>query len=194
MKSLIGLLFFLGLGLLSAKCQTNVDAPKTYGVDTQFPGVRFDIMKIERTVQNRLMILVCIHATHDISPQGVFLGTRVIPPPHPTWQQVASGIYAPKPFSIRSTVMIDELSQQRYPTLRPVAAPGRGTLRDQTFARIGPGQSAFLNLQFAIPPPPPPPPDGSKPPQQTLSFLFPKAAGPIQHVPLPPPEAVGAHS
>jgi len=172
MKSLIGLLFFLGLGLLSAKCQTNVDAPKTYGVDTQFPGVRFDIMKIERTVQNRLMILVCIHATHDISPQGVFLGTRVIPPPHPTWQQVASGIYAPKPFSIRSTVMIDELSQQRYPTLRPVAPPGRGTLRDQTFARIGPGQSAFLNLQFAMPPPPPPPPPGTQPPPPTQGRHF----------------------
>ena len=178
------LAFFI-LGISPSKGQAQGGAT-VYGTDTQWPGIRFEIVNLQRTMQNRLAILVRIRARGGLPPQGIFLGTQPSIPPHATAIDLASGMYRPIPFSVRSTVMIDELSQQQYPSLPPIAPPGKAWLPALTSTNFHSFQSVYLNLQFAIPPPPPPPPDGSKPPQQTLCFLFPKALGPIQHIPLPP--------
>ncbi len=45
-------------------------------VETKWPGVRFQVFRIERNSLNRLVVAVRIVATDKAPPSGTFLGTK----------------------------------------------------------------------------------------------------------------------
>ena len=91
-----------------------------------------------------------------------------------------------KPFSLKSTVMIDEQTQRKYDVLPPLAPAGKKYLPGGLANVLLPGEARTLSIQFASPPAPPLI-EGREPHKQTVSFLLTGAKGPIVRVPLPPP-------
>ena len=151
-------------------------------VETTWPGVRFQIFRIER-IPNRLVVAVRILATEKAPPTGTFLGVKTPIPSTASPEDVSMGLYDPKPFSLISSVMIDEQSGQRYPVLPSIAPPGRKYLPRTILASLMPGEAELLTIQFAAPPS-----FGEGELQkQTASFLFPNAKAPITRVPIPTP-------
>jgi hypothetical protein len=155
-------------------------------VETRWPGIRLAISKIERIQDNRLLVFVRITASSKSAVSG---NLRGIPNPIPTGADPTKvseeGV---RPFSLASTVMIDEQTQQRYEVLAPVAPPGRKYLPGGIANVLLPGEARTLSIQFASPPVPPLI-EGREPHKQTVSFLLTGAKGPIARVPLPPPSS-----
>jgi hypothetical protein len=173
--------------------QPAAGADLVYQTQTDWPGVNLQIAEIDRIMKGRLVALVRIQATEKALKGGTFLGTIV---PIPAGISLAtqggrdailSGRFAPKPYSLAGSTMTDELTNIRYPMLSPIAPPHEAYPPSITITTLHPGQQELLTIQFAAPPPPPLPAPGQPPVKQTLSFLLPKAKGPIVHVPLPPP-------
>jgi hypothetical protein len=153
-------------------------------VETKWPGVVLAISRIERIQDNRLLVLVRVTATPKSAPGGTFLGMgRLIPAGAITTEVSPEDL---KPFSLASTVMIDEQTQQRYEVLDPVASPGKKYLPGGIANVLLPGEARTLSIQFASPPVSSTI-DGREPHKQTVSFLLTGAKGPIVRVPLPPP-------
>ena len=155
-------------------------------VETKWSGVLFAISRLERIQDNRLLVVVRVIATSKAAPSGTFLGTRPVIPPGTSQDDLATGLYNAKPFSLVSAVMTHEQTQQKYPVLPPVAPPGRKYFPSELANGLLPGQAETLTIQFAAPPAPPPI-EGGKPAKQTVSFLLPSAKGPIINVPIPAP-------
>jgi hypothetical protein len=81
-----------------------------------------------------------------------------------------------KPFSLVSTVMIDEQTQHRYEVLPPVAQPGKKYLPAGFSNVLLPGEARMVSIQFASPPAPPAA-EGRDPPKQTVSFCINRREG-----------------
>jgi hypothetical protein len=149
-------------------------------------GINCQITTIKRIPPNRLLVVVRLLATTETPPEGTLIGyTVTVPslskagPPTPHVD--------PTPFSLASSVMTDEKTKLTYPTLPPVAPPGKAYRPGVALGFLKPNQNLVLTLQFALPPPLPPDPATGVSPQQTVSFMFTNAKGPITHVTLPPP-------
>jgi hypothetical protein len=155
-------------------------------VETKWPGVRFQVFRIERNSLNRLVVAVRIVATDKAPPSGTFLGTKTPIPANASPADIGTGIYDPKPFSLAASEMIDDETRQKYFVLPPIAPPGLTYLPGTIVKSLLPGEATLLTIQFAIPPSPP----GDENRKQTVSFLFPNAKGPITNVLIPSPEAV----
>jgi hypothetical protein len=176
-------LFVLTLSILQAGAQSSQVAGGFPEVETKWPGVRFQLFRIERIPSNRLVVAVRIFATDKAPRSGTFLGTRIPIPANANREDIGMGLYDPKPFSLAGAMMIDEQSKQKYPVLPSIAPVGKRYLPSATLASLMPGQAEMLTIQFAIPPLPP----GEEPQKQTASFVFPEAKGPIVKVQIPPP-------
>ena len=157
-------------------------------VETKWPGVLFAISRLERIQDNRLLVFVRVVATSKSAPSGTFLGTRPAIPPSASKDDIATGLYNGRPFSLASAVMTDDQTQQKYAVLPPVAPPGKAYFPGELANGLLPGQGQTLTIQFAAPPAPPPV-EGGKPAKQTVSFLLPSAKGPIANVPVPAPSS-----
>ena len=155
-------------------------------VDAAWQGVRLIIPKIERIEQDRLVVVVLIQATPAVPPSGVLVGIETPVPPGATKVDIDAGKYAPKPFSLASSVMIDDQTSQKFAVLPPVAPPGKEYFPGSYLGRLQPGQVDIMTIQFAAPPPPPSR-EGMPLPKQTVSFLLAGAKGAIAKVPIPPP-------
>ena len=172
-------------GVLSARAQ-KADKGYLAEVETKWPGVRFAIQLLERIQDNRLLVVVRVIATSKAERSGTFLGTKPEIPAGTSKEEIASGRYGPKPFSLASTVMTDDQTQRTYPVLPSVAPVGKKYLPSELGIGLLPGQSETLTIQFAAPSAPPPIDEG-KPARQTVSFLLPGAKEPVDGVPVPPP-------
>jgi hypothetical protein len=87
------------------------------------------------------------------APGGTFFGMgRLIPARASTTEVSPEDL---KPFSLASTVMIDEQTQQRYEVLDPIASPGKKYLPSGLANVLLPGEARTLSIQFASPPMPP---------------------------------------
>lgn len=173
-----------------AQAQDPASSLQAHEMRTQWPGITFRIVEIRRILQNRLLVIVAIKANKDAPARGIFLGTPVEAPPHTLPENLI--LYQSKPFSLMGSAMTDELTGVQYPSLPPIAPPNMAYFPASTLQTFRPGLRDILSIQFDTPPPPPPPALGQPPVVQTLSFSFPKATGPIVHVPLPPPVVAGA--
>ena len=169
------------LSMFEARAQSSQGAGGFPEVETTWPGVRFQLFRIERIPLNRLVVAVRIFATDKAPRSGTFLGTRTPIPANANREDIGMGLYDPKPFSLAGAVMIDEQSGQKYPVLPSIAPVGKQYLPSATLASLMPGQAEMLTIQFAIPPSPP----GDEAQKQTASFLFPEAKGPIAKVQIP---------
>ncbi|MBE2178929.1 MAG: hypothetical protein IAE97_00455 [Chthoniobacterales bacterium] len=177
-------ILLLGLLPLSLTAQT----PELPAVATEWPGVSYEVVRIERLPENRLLVLFQIAAGKGAAPKGTFVGVPTPIPPNANPDDIRSGRYDPKPFSIAATTMIDETTGSRYPALPPVAPPHIVYPYPEVLVTLAPGgKSRMLSLQFQAPPALP---DASgKVPPQSVSFLLPKAKGALTRVPVPPPVA-----
>lgn len=158
--------------------------------ETNWLGVNYQIIFFKRIPPERLLVGVRIVATSKAAPRGTLIGFPVPIPPNADKYAIMAGYYHPLPLSLAASVMIEDLMQQKYPALAPVAPPGRIYRPGVVLDSLRPGQNLVLTVQFAVPPPPPPPPAGQPPAKQTVSFVFPNAKGPIQKIPVPPAAAV----
>jgi hypothetical protein len=158
-------------------------------VETNWPGIHYQITIIKRIPPDRLLVVIRVLATPEAPPGGTMLGFQAPIPPNLnrnlTSVQIAY-LYPPRPLSFANSIMTDEKTQQKYPSLPPVAPPGKGYRSCVTLAGLRPRQNVILTIQFAVPPPPPPDPSSGTPVKQTVSFLFPNAKAPIAHVSIPP--------
>ena len=153
-------------------------------IETKWPGILLAISRIERIQDNRLLVFVRVTATPKSARSGTFLGMGRPIPPGATHDDVSPEDL--KPFSLASTVMIDDQTQQKYDVLPPVAPPGKRYLPAGLANVLLPGERRTLSIQFTAPPAPPRVED-REPPKQTVSFLLTGAKGPINRVPIPPP-------
>ena len=168
----------------------SLDDPTKYQAETDWTGIDYQLVRLERIEPNRLLALIRIFGTSKTPPEGVLLGTYVPIPPGTKPEDMMKFAAMSRGVSLFPTVMTDDLSQTQYPALRPLQR--WGYLAPVILQRLFSGRSELCHLQFAVPPPPPPPPPGQPPPVQTLSFLIPHAKGPIAHVPIPPLTPAGA--
>jgi hypothetical protein len=159
---------------------------KISNVETKWPGVIFSIYNVERIEDDRLLVWVRVSATSKAPRQGILLGTKPEIPASATKDEIATGRYNAKPFSLASSVMTDDQTLQKYPVLPPVAPPGKAYFPGELANGLAPGQSEMLTIQFASPPAPPPV-EGREPARQTVTLLLTGAKGPIFRVPIPPP-------
>ena len=178
-------LFVFALSMFEAQAQSSKADGAFPEVETTWPGVRFQLFRIERIPFDRLVVAVRIFATDKAPRSGTFLGTRTPIPANAKSEDIDIGLYDPKPFSLAGAVMIDDQSGQKYPVLPSIAPVGKRFLPNATLASLMPGQAEMLTIQFAIPPLP----SGDELQKQTASFLFPEAKGAIAKVQIPPPEA-----
>ena len=148
-----------------------------------WPCIQCQIYSIQHIAGDRLLVGIRLKATAD-AVAGTLIGYPVpIPPGAKDYDLV---YYQPRPFSLASSVMVDDLTHQKYPTLLPAPAPaGVAYFPDSVMEYIRPGQNIILGVQFACPPPPSAPP-GQPEPKQTVSFLFTNAKDSIKNIPIPP--------
>jgi hypothetical protein len=188
MKSLS--LLALGVLLVAAAvlpAQESLDAGgRMPTADTKWPGIKFSIYRLERILDGRLLVWVRVIATSQAPGSGTLLGGKPEIPSTATRDEIAAGLYNPKPFSLASAIMIDDQTQRKYPVLSPIAPPGVRYFPGELANGLIPGQAYTLTIQFAAPPPPPDLGSG-RPGKQTVSFVLPGAKGPISRVTVPPP-------
>jgi hypothetical protein len=174
------LLVFL-MGGAQAYSEPTGQAGRFPEVETKWPGVRFQLFRIERNSLNRLVVAVRIVATDKAPPSGTFLGTETPKPVNASPIDVGMGVYDPKPFSLAASQMIDDATGKKYSVLPSLAPSGTMYLPDSTAKSLLPGQAEVLTIQFAVPPPA----SGDEAQRQTVSLLLPNAKAAIQKVPIP---------
>jgi hypothetical protein len=156
-----------------------------FEVETTWPGIHFKFVKIERILDERLLVVVRIVATPQAPASGTLIGVKPPVPAGTTSEELRSGGYEARPFSLASSVMIDDLTLQRFPALPPVFPPGREYAPSEILSYLRPGHAEVLTLQFKAPPPT----HRGAPGKQTVSFLLTNAKGPISGIPVPAPDA-----
>lgn len=154
-------------------------------VDSEWPGVKFQVTQIQRIDPGHLLVTVRIVVGPDAA-NPTFIGIESPAGPIPknaTPQEAASGKYDPTPFSLKTAILYDEGTHQNYTALselptKPFLGP------NALLTTLRPGNWVQLAVQF--PAPPPPTTDAQKTtPEQKATLLFPKAKGPIKHLTLP---------
>lgn len=158
-------------------------------IDSTWPGVRYVVYRIERIMDDRLLVTVIVMGTNKVPASGIMLASRPASLPDNSPGGGSEGAFNPRPFSLENTVLIDDQTGERYSHLPPVAPPGHVYPSALCLSVLHAGETDELSLQFRCPPPLPPGPGGAPPPVHTLSFEFPKAVGLLKNVPLPPPSA-----
>jgi hypothetical protein len=174
---------FLVLGFCAVQAQRHRD-DSLGEVETNWPGIRYQLTRIERISSDRLLVVVRIVATQRAPASGTFIGIKAQVPANVPKEEVGSAKYAPRPFSLASSQMVGDQTGQRYPALPPIAS-GRQYIPGEILTTLRPGQAEVLTVQFAAPASLSS--VGSSTPKQTASFLFPNAKGPIGRITIPPP-------
>jgi hypothetical protein len=185
----LGFAFFVfTFSMFEARAQSSQGAGGFPEVESTWPGVRFQLFRIERIPSNRLVVAVRIFATDKAPRSGTFLGFRTPIPTNAKPEDIGMGLYDPKPFSLADSVMTDDQTGRRYPTLPPIAPTGTKYLPGATLKSLMPGEAEMLTVQFAVPAEMSSADTDAA--ERTASFLFVNAKGPIAKVPVPPPAAV----
>jgi len=182
MKKLFTFLFILVAIFPCAAQQLTAPLPD---VRTTWPDIHYQVFRIDRISQNRIVIEIKIYATSAAPQEGTFIGVNVPIPKNTDPKMIAAGMYRPDPFSLGSAVLTDDATNQTYQMVLPDPA-GPTYYPWQTIATLHPNQARPMDIEFPCPPPPPLGPDGTAP-KQTISILLPNAKGPLVHITLPPP-------
>ncbi len=179
MRSLASIVLFAGIALSVAHAQRG-EAGTSGEVETIWPGIRYQVLKLERIPPDRLVVAVRIFATRQAPASGTLIGTRIPVPANISKEEMLSARYAPRPFSLASSKMIYEQTGQQSPALPPVSSAGRNYIPGEILSTLFPGQAEVLTVQFSVPPA-----TEAAGQKQSVSFLFPNAKGPIGKVPVP---------
>jgi hypothetical protein len=159
-------------------------APAVLGeVDTEWPGIRFQIVKVASIPGNRLFVGVRVVAGAEAPKGGTLIGTEVPIPPGASPADIEQGLYNPIPFSLDSAVMTEEKTKKTYPAL--AAQPGESYLSGPLLCSLRPLQAEAMGVQFAVPPIEYD--EKGQPLKQVVSIILPKAKTSIRNIVLPPP-------
>jgi len=166
-------------------CLTGLPAQQPSGspgdVETKWPGIHYQIFAIQRIGGDRVAVAVRVVATADAPKQGTLIGIKVPIPPGATKEDIKRGLYAPQPFSLAPSMIIDEKTNQQYPAVKPIG----NYIGPEILCHLRPGQAESLAVQFDLPPPPP---DAmGRRPLQTATLLLFNADKPLTRVVIPPP-------
>jgi len=159
-----------------------------FEVETIWPGIHFKFVRIERILDERLLVVVRIVATPQAPIAGTLIGVKQPAPAGATPEELRSGRYEPLPFSLASSVMIDDFTLQRFPALAPVFPPGQRYAPAAILTYLSRGRAEVLTLQFKVPPSALIA-DGGTPEKQTVSLLLTNAKAPITGIPIPSVDA-----
>ena len=159
-----------------------------FEVETNWPGILYNFVKVERILDDRLLMVIRIVATSQAPATGTLIGVKTSIPSDATLEDRRSGRYDSRPFSLASSVMIDDLTLQRFPALPPVFPPGKEYAPAEILAYLTPGRAAVLTLQFKVPPAALRA-DGPASEKQTVSLLLTNAKAPITGISLPSVDA-----
>ena len=154
--------------------------------ETNWPGIHYQLFLMQRMEPDRLVVGVRLLAMPNAPATGTLIGWPVPIPPDAKNEAIRSGLYSPHPFSLVSSVMTDNVTKEKFPTLDPISPPGRKWFPSQVLAILKPGKTLLFTVQFKIPPPPPTPTEGQPPAKQTVSFLFTNAKSEIKNITIPP--------
>jgi hypothetical protein len=181
------LAIWLGIILVCPLCAIAQQSAKrsTFEVETTWPGIHFKFVRIERILDERLLVVVRIVATPQAPATGTLIGVKPSIPAGATPEEGRSGRYEPRPFSLASSVMIDDLTLQRFPALAPIFPPGKEYVPAEILAYLSPGRAEVMTLQFKVPPVA----DSRAPEKQTVSLLLTNAKAPITAIPIPSADA-----
>jgi hypothetical protein len=157
-------------------------------VETNWPGIHFKFVRIERILDERLLVVVRIVATPQAPVTGTLIGVKPPAPAGATPGELRSGRYEPLPFSLESSVMIDDVTLQRFPALAPIFPPGQKYAPASILTYLSPGRAEVLTLQFKVPPSALIA-DGGTPEKQTVSLLLTNAKAPMTRIPIPSVES-----
>ncbi len=157
-------------------------------IAAEWPGVRFSVFRVERIPGDRLLVAVRIIASAGAPRQGTLLGTMPDVPAGVSADDLSSGRYDPKPYSLAASVMTDDATGRKYPALPPDPA-GKSYIPGEVLATLMPGNAEVLTVQFAAPPPPLDENGVPLKTKQTISIQFPNAKGPVTKIIIPPPLA-----
>lgn len=158
---------------------------KRFEVETIWPGIHFKLVKIERILDERLLMVVLIRATSKAPAEGTLIGIRPSIPASATLEDRRSGRYETHPFSLASSVMVDDQTSQKFPALSPIAPPGREYASAEVFANLMPGRAEIMTLQFKVPPNLLNQATEESPEKPTVSLLLTNAKAPITGIPIP---------
>jgi hypothetical protein len=156
-------------------------------VETNWPGIHFRIERVERILDERLLVVVRIVATAKTPAEGTLVGIKPTGAAEGTSESRQSARSELRPFSLASSVMVDDLTAQRFPALPPIFPPGREYAPSDILAHFSPGRAEVLTLQFKVPPTALRADSASG--KHTVSFLLTNAKGAISGIPVPPPDA-----
>jgi hypothetical protein len=159
-----------------------------FEVETIWPGIHFKFVRIERMLDERLLVVVRIVATRQAPAAGTLIGVKPAAHAGATPEELRSGRYEPLPFSLESSVMIDDLTSKRFPALAPVFPPGQQYAPASILTYLSPGRAEVLTLQFKVPPSALIA-DGGTPEKQTVSLLLTNAKAPMTGIPIPSVES-----
>jgi len=159
--------------------------PKRFEVETTWPGIHFKLVKVERILDERLLMVVLISATQKAPVKGTLIGIRPSVPGSATLEERRSGRYEAQPFSLASSVMVDDQTSQKFPALSPVAPPGKEYAAAQVFANLMPGHAEIMTLQFKVPQTSLNQAAEESPEKPTVSLLLTNAKAPMTGIPIP---------
>jgi len=176
-----------GLIWLVSCASSLADVGKLLGeVDSEWPGVKFQVTQIQRIDSEHLLVTVRLVAGPGAANPtliGIESSNGAIPQNAPP-QEVASGKYDSTPFSLKTAILYDEGTHQKYTALPGLPAkPFFGP--NALLTTLRPGNWIQLAVQFPTPPPPPPSDDQKTISEQRVTIVFPKSKGPIRHLILP---------
>ena len=176
----------LGIILICPLCAIAQQPGKKskFEVETTWPGIRFKFVRIERILDERLLVVVRIVATPRAPVAGTLIGVKPPAPSGATPEELRSGRYEPLPFSLESSVMIDDLTLKRFPALAPIFPPGQNYAPAAILTYLSPGRAEILTLQFKVPPSALIA-DGGTAEKQTVSLLLTNAKAPMTGIPIP---------
>jgi len=171
---------------LCAIAQQPAAKKSKFEVETTWPGIRFKLMRVDRILDKRLLVVVLISATPKAPATGTLIAVKQAVPPSATDEERRAGRYEDRPFSLASSILIDDQTSERFPALAPVSPPGKEYAPAQILTNLVPGRARIMTLQFKVPPT-----FLSEEAEQyrqkpTVSLLLTNAKAPITGIPIPP--------
>ncbi len=178
MKVFIAALSFLTLAV-------SAHAAKAGAKETAstIPDLILRVKDIKRPDEKHVIFV--IEAVADVKARDeVRLEAKRLPiPKDATQEDIDSGVYDPRGFSLLPAEMVDETTGQKYSSVDlPRGAPFLGSSRIKT--SLQPGASVQMAICVASPPPLPPDASG-KPPEQKVTLTLPNTVKPITGLVLP---------
>lgn len=135
--------------------------------DTNWPGIRFQVVGFKRIPTNRLLVSVALVAT----PKAPVGGTAIVGKLEHT-AEVEGGI----PFSLSTSTLTDEKTSQKYTALKPEPS-GQQYIPGEVQTLLRPGQMEIMTVQFEVPPPLP---NAGHEEKQYVDVLLANAKAPIR--------------